>query len=98
MFRCLNTTIRNTDIFGQPIRLQINGEENVRSILGGFMTICLIALVGATFVIYSKDSFSYMHERHIKLIDFNQNLQRNAKNQVSILSDDNKYILNFILP
>ena len=48
--------------------------------------------------IYSKDSFSYMHERHIKLIDFNQNLQRNAKNQVSILSDDNKYILNFILP
>ena len=48
--------------------------------------------------IYSKNSFSYMHEKHIKLIDFNQNLQRNAKNQVSILSDDNKYILNFILP
>ena len=58
MFKCFNTTIKCADIFGQPIRLQINGEDNVRSILGGFMTICLIALVGATFVIYSNDSFN----------------------------------------
>ena len=57
MFKCFNTTIKSADIFGQPIRLQINGEENVRSILGGYMTICLIALVGATFAIYSKDCF-----------------------------------------
>jgi len=58
MFKCLNTTIRSADIYGQPIRLQINGEEEVKSILGGFMTICLITLVGVTFVIYSNDSFN----------------------------------------
>jgi len=61
----MNSTIKRADIFGLPIRLQINGEDDVRSILGGFITICLYVLIRVTFAIYSQDSF---YKKNLQII------------------------------
>jgi len=83
MFKYFNATIKSADIFGQPIRLQINGDENIKSILGGFMTIILVILIGVTFAIYSKDSFFKLNPQILTSTNYTQTYRMISLNQTN---------------